>query len=109
MTGAEIAIELVLVAFLVWVFYRVGYRRGTLDEKRRTPPPPQAICPCTHSIGTHKDGGRCQAAVKRPYYTSMGSRNGHQWVNCACTKYWGPQPVTEFFHPGIAMLERTDD
>jgi len=98
--GVQVFLAFV-VAFLLWISYMVGRARGMWIERNRTPEPVQPICPCEHVWGAHKDGGRCQAAVRRPYYNNFGTRSGYEWVGCACTKYHGPEMLTkEYFNPG---------
>lgn len=90
-----------------WIVLCVGTLIGRALTKvsgrrkaKALPATPLATCPCGHTIGEHKDERSCQAQTRRPYYYSNGSRNGHQWVKCVCTKYYGPQPLTDLFHPG---------
>lgn len=78
--------------------YLCGYVTA-IRKKRATQP----ICPCGHTIGEHTDDDGCQAEIRRVNYWESGSRNGKQWVQCACLKYWGPQPLTELFHPGTYL------
>lgn len=88
---------------------RMGFDAGVRAERRRVPPPPRAICPCGHSIGEHKELKSCQAQVRRPFYYATGSRNGHEWITCPCTRYYGPKPIpADYFHPGTLMLEQAD-
>lgn len=56
-------------------------------------------CPCSHSLGAHKDRGRCQADVER--YNDRGGYN--EWVRCACTAYSGPLPIEDFYHPPLVI------
>lgn len=80
--------------------YFVGKFRGRLLESQRGKTT-QPICPCGHVWGAHKDGLRCQEEIKRPHYYGGGSRNGWEYVRCGCTKYHGPELITnEFFSPG---------
>ena len=102
--GAEV-IDFIVTGSLFAVFYviglSVGKSKGRKEERAKKPKPAQPICPCEHVWGAHKNGGSCQSQVRRPFYYSTGSRNGHEWVNCACTKYHGPEVInSEFFNPG---------
>lgn len=101
-----ISLNLLLLGFAIGTYFK---RRRRSQSDSANPPIPVATCPCSHTIGEHLNGGICQADVRRPYYLQYGGRNGHKWVRCACTKYWGPQPVTEFFHPGTHFLPGSTD
>ena len=96
--------EMVIISLALlgmWVSYRIGVVKGRAIERNKTPKPITPTCPCSHIWGEHKEGGSCKAQIKRPYYSGIGSRNGHEWVECACTKYHGPIPITsDFFNPG---------
>lgn len=100
-------INLWFVLYIVGVslaFYfgkTVGKVSGRREERSKKPEPITPTCPCTHTAGEHKDGGSCKAQIRRPHYTSLGDRSGHEYVLCACTKYHGPTVVdNDFFNPG---------
>ena len=96
----------VLVIFMMMLFsalagaalgFFMGRSNGAARERSKKV---TATCPCSHIWGSHKDGGRCQAAIKRDKY-SAGMWMGHEYVSCACSKYHGPVVVNdEYFHPG---------
>lgn len=93
------------MALLLYLVYGMGKSKGRSEERAKRPKPPQPVCPCSHVWGEHKEGGQCHGQVRRPYYSSIGTRNGHQWVACKCTKYHGPIPIMEdYFHPGFTTL-----
>jgi hypothetical protein len=76
----------------------LGIRR---KAKAESVVPTVPTCPCGHTIGEHKDQLACLGQTRRPFYYSNGSRNGYEWVQCSCTKYYGPKPITDFFHSGV--------
>lgn len=101
MTGFLIFV-LVLIPIAMWTSWLIGRATGRTEERNKKPAPVKPVCPCTHTVGEHLEGGNCLAEVKRPYYLAGGGRNGHEWVKCACTKYHGPIVLNEeFFHPGV--------
>jgi hypothetical protein len=62
---------------------------------RRDHPPVRPVCPCGHIISAHEgDTGRCTEDVRRDHYTKDGSRNGFEWVRCACLHYTGPELIS---------------
>lgn len=70
----------------------VGRLTSRWIKKKKGPNPTQPICPCGHVFGAHQDGNKC---LDRVY------RSGDGWRFCACTKYHGPELITnEFFNPG---------
>jgi hypothetical protein len=68
--------------------------------RSRTPEQPKPICGCQHSKGSHEDGsGRCLASVKQGRWDEHGTPVGYNWVDCSCTTYIGPEPLSEFYAP----------
>jgi hypothetical protein len=101
--------QVILLCFLChYLGQLAGERRGKKKERQKVRPV-LPICPCSHSIGEHLEMGRCQSAVRRPHYDSIGNKNGREWVECACTKYYGPVPAIDFFHPGFATTNGPED
>lgn len=91
----------ILLAAATVVALALSYTLGKHDGSKVRPAPPVAVCPCSHTIGEHKEMGTCKAQVKRKLYSTVGDDWGYEYVNCACTKYHGPVPIpTEFFNPG---------
>ena len=83
------------------VGYSIGMMIGTNRGRQNEPERVRPVCPCAHTVGEHKDGGRCLAEMKRQKYNHYGHRSGHEYVHCACTKYHGPAVIdNDFFHPG---------
>lgn len=79
----------------------IGYYIGKRSERRKkTLEPTKGICPCEHSIGEHREDGRCVAQTKRVRYNVFGDRAGHEYVKCACIKYYGPLPLHQLFSQG---------
>jgi len=75
----------------------MGRSSGAARERNKKV---QAICPCSHTWGEHKDAGKCLASVRIKSY-SAGMWMGYVYHACACTKYHGPVVVNdEYFHPG---------
>lgn len=101
MAEAFVIFVFVMTLIGMWVSYLVGKVVGRREERTKTSEPMAPRCPCGHTAGEHKGLGNCLSAVKRPHYNSFGTRNGQEYVNCACVKYYGPIPITsEFFSPG---------
>lgn len=65
------------------------------------------VCGCGHSLSLHDDkkARTCSAEVCRPHYKSWGERSGHEWVNCPCRRYVGPEPFTELWVPPTHQIE----
>lgn len=64
--------------------------------------PKGPVCGCTHGLQTHdRKTGECKAAVKKEKFAKGGEKSGHQWMDCACQQYVGPQPLTEYYAPDI--------
>lgn len=100
MTVLDYMFVVSLALFVLWASYRIGRIRGR--EIERALKPKGAVCPCGHIWSAHKEGGKCQADERRENYLSDGTRRGHEWVRCTCTKYHGPTLVTDdFFDPGV--------
>ena len=90
-----------LAAFGFFCF-AVGAVFGRRLERQKRPEPIRPVCPCGHTVGEHKGEAACKAQIRRKLYSRVGDDWGWQWVDCACTKYHGPQVINdEFFHPGI--------
>lgn len=78
-----------------------------LPGRRRQPKPPEPvkpICGCSHGVHTHDPkSGACQAQVKMYKYSpSAGREVFDKYGPCACVRYSGPQPITEFYAPEIS-------
>jgi hypothetical protein len=79
-----------------------GFLAGRIRRPNARPKPVTATCECGHSIGTHaKDGGRCNADVRRPGDMDHAAK----WVPCACLHYVGPEPISSLFALPIADEE----
>ena len=69
---------------------------GVAAGRRMRPRPPEPlrpICSCSHGYGKHREGAVCQGGVERKHYTHNGVRSGYEWVQCACSRYDGPDPA----------------
>lgn len=61
----------------------------------RSPKPPEAICPCEHSVAFHEAGvGRCHGQEQRSRYNKLGEWTGYEYVPCACQHYAGPELIS---------------
>lgn len=64
------------------------------------------VCGCGHSLSLHDEKSRtCVASVRRPHYDRWGDRNGHEYVNCPCRRYVGPEPFNELWIPPTHSIE----
>jgi hypothetical protein len=63
----------------------------------------RAVCECEHISSNHKNGtGSCQALT---FYTDEGKVKLSRSIECPCTKYTGPVPLSEYFDDQIKELE----
>ena len=95
----------VVIGALVW---RAGYAYGARRERTKIPPPPEAVCQCTHNYSVHDADGTCRASVKvkikegEPILSPDGSyvvaHRGAEYERrgCACQRYTGPEPLPEY-------------
>lgn len=82
--GAGILSLGMFIGFLVGV----SARRPGPGQSRVLP-----ICACEHPYGAHVNG-ECQEDVERPFYNTLGTRNGYEYVPCPCRRYTGPEPLS---------------
>ncbi len=80
----------------------VGFALARLRGARDGRGPTALLCSCGCPRGDHvRDGngaaGECRAQVCRPHYRDGGTRNGYEWVRCACQGYDGPTPLPAFY------------
>lgn len=92
-TRDSFALSMLLVGIMLG-----RYISHLIWKSKNKPPPVIAqstsgpICPCGHLIGSHQSGNSCHDLVYR---------SGIGWRSCPCTKYYGPEIITnEFFNPG---------
>ena len=69
-------------------------------RRKRTPEVPGPRCGCGHLLSEH-DAKRksCLAQVQRRHYQRNGDWNGHEWVQCSCLTYIGPEPIMQVWIP----------
>ncbi len=89
-------VEYLVGGSLVAAGYLAGSWAARKTAAKAKAASPQPICPCTHSIGHHKDQkGACTSQVKRREF-----RNGpgyiEVWVPCGCLHYSGPELLSTF-------------
>lgn len=88
-----------------------------LPARRRGPKPPkpvQPICGCGHHHGMHDpETGHCHDLVKggatavkdakgNPVKDAYGYvQKTYEKIQCGCRRYSGPEPLPEYFAPGI--------
>jgi hypothetical protein len=66
-------------------------RQKTLRQLNRDP----RLCSCSHGLGTHEDGRRCQGQIKRQKYNSHNSKAGFDYVKCPCSRFDGQRPIED--------------
>lgn len=63
----------------------------------------KAMCECEHVSSFHKGNtGTCQALT---FYTDEGRVKLSRSIECPCTKYTGPVPLSEYFDDKLRELE----
>jgi hypothetical protein len=86
-----------------------GAGAGALLGRRARPPVvDRPVCPCGHVISAHEradSSGPCTEQVRREHYLKGGSRNGWEWVPCACLRYAGPELLSAYQVRGIATTD----
>ena len=63
----------------------------------------KAMCECDHVSSAHKAGtGPCQTLT---FFTDGGKVKTNKAIECPCTKYTGPIPLTQYFDDQQRELE----
>lgn len=80
-----------------------GHLTGRRAERRRLDKPREPICGCTHHLAAHDPKtSECTAAVERQLRNDRNSMAGTDWVECACRRYVGPEPISSVWVPPVA-------
>lgn len=92
----------VLVAAAVFV---VGWLVGRHARLKSAPKQPKPWCLCDHHYGTHDpETGECRSEDKERFQETPGAFYKDVWVQCACVRYTGPQPVEQYWVPPSADM-----
>ncbi|MER7280512.1 hypothetical protein ABT369_39345 [Dactylosporangium sp. NPDC000244] len=76
-----------------------GWLLGRHARLKAAPRQPKPVCMCGHHYGTHDpQQGCCEAQdLEKVNFKDV-------WVDCACVRYTGPQPVEQFWVPPAADM-----
>jgi hypothetical protein len=85
LTGAIILLVGVVIGALIG---RMAWPARGMAPK---PGEPKPVCGCKHHYSMHDQSGRCH---EQEWRYSKGE--GEHWVDCACQRYTGPEPLPEF-------------
>lgn len=94
-------------AALTAALFGSGWLAGRFARLRRTPKIVQVkpICLCGHHYGTHDpETGACGTQYTVSVTPKFGGYAYDTWVECACVRYTGPQPVEQYWVPPAADL-----